>query len=370
VASVRVHLVRIQTSRQLAVSNPSLPPPLYPSPAIRRAPSPFRRLVVSIFLVVSLGASFLAIPVSSSPDHTTHRSRNPLVGSSGVASADPPTSSTSSVPAALAQMATSTAGTGIAPRLRPRTQTRIVIAGPAPTTVEPIPPTSSPVAAYGIPPSSEPPESPTTPTPDFRSICYTDGEDSAPCISAGEQAIDSARQLEGLGPIQLPANYAALTPEEQLFVLTNIERVDRGLPPYVGLVDDLNLAAIVAANSSADPVPGVMPAGTGVVAWRSNWAYDASPLHADYFWMYADGPGGTNIDCQPGAMTGCWVHRDNILWNIDPSQLAGKTLVMGAAQTMPASLAPNLSLTELFVLVTGTPAYTYTWAQAAASGAA
>jgi hypothetical protein len=368
---VRIPMGRIQASRQLAVPDPSLPPPLYPSPAIRRAASPYRCLiVVAMVFVLSLGANFLATPVSSSTDHTHPSLPETAVEPSGVAGADFPTSSTSPIPAAPAQPASPTAGTGVARRARSGTQTRIIITGPAPPTVEPAPPTTPPAAIYGIPPSSEPPESPTTPTPDFRSICYTDGENSAPCISAGTRAIDTARQREGLGPIRLPTNYAVLSPNEQVFVLTNIERVDRGLPPYGGLVDDLNLAAVVGANSSADPFPGAMPPGTDVLAWRSNWAYDASPLHADYFWMYADGPGGTNIDCQPGNMSGCWVHRDNILWNIDPTQLVGTTLVMGAAQTMPASLAPNLSLTELFALVTGTPADTYTWAQAVAAGAA
>jgi hypothetical protein len=85
--------------------------------------------------------------------------------------------------------------------------------------------------------------------------------------------------------------------------------------------------------------------------------------------MYTDGPGGTNTDCQPGNMNGCWVHRDDILWNLDPSQLVGTKLVMGAAQAWPPSLAPNSCMTELFALVTGTPAFTYTWAQAVAAGA-
>jgi hypothetical protein len=81
----------------------------------------------------------------------------------------------------------------------------------------------------------------------------------------------------------LPSDYASLRADEQLLVVTDIERVDRGLPPYVGLVDALDQAAMAGANAIVDPTPGPMPPGTAVLAWRSNWAYDASPLHADYF---------------------------------------------------------------------------------------
>ena len=68
----------------------------------------------------------------------------------------------------------------------------------------------------------------------------------------------AARAHEGLGAMVLPSDFAALTPAEQLFVLTDIERVDRGLPPVVGMVAQLDTDAqnAAAANTDPDPVVG------------------------------------------------------------------------------------------------------------------
>ena len=48
--------------------------------------------------------------------------------------------------------------------------------------------------------------------------------------------------------------------------------------------------------------------------WTSNWAGGVgSALESIYLWMYDDGPGSPNADCQAGNMSGCWGHRDDIL---------------------------------------------------------
>jgi hypothetical protein len=44
-------------------------------------------------------------------------------------------------------------------------------------------------------------------------------------------AIDNAHAQEKLPPLHLPANYYRLAPPQQQFILLNIERTDRGLPP-------------------------------------------------------------------------------------------------------------------------------------------
>ena len=44
-------------------------------------------------------------------------------------------------------------------------------------------------------------------------------------------AIDNARDLENLPPLHLPANYYHLEPPQQQFILLNLERTARGLPP-------------------------------------------------------------------------------------------------------------------------------------------
>lgn len=44
-------------------------------------------------------------------------------------------------------------------------------------------------------------------------------------------AIDNAHARENLPPLRLPANYYRLMPPQQQFILINLERTDRGLPP-------------------------------------------------------------------------------------------------------------------------------------------
>ena len=193
---------------------------------------------------------------------------------------------------------------------------------------------------------------------------------SAPCVAATLQATDGARGREGLGPLALPGDYSSLTPAEQLFVLANSERVDRGLPPALGLVDELNQDAQAGAQANTDPRPVVLPPGVGIVRWASNWAENAGALGSNYNWMYDDGPGSGNLACGSGG-GGCWGHRDNIL-GFSPSQLAasGGLLVMGAGEAAPAAAAPWMSDTELFAVITKSPAYyVYTWAQAVSAGA-
>ena len=48
-------------------------------------------------------------------------------------------------------------------------------------------------------------------------------------------SIDAARRREGVGPMVLPSNVQRLTTAEQLFIVIDLERVDRGLAPYLGL---------------------------------------------------------------------------------------------------------------------------------------
>lgn len=127
------------------------------------------------------------------------------------------------------------------------------------------------------------------------------------CTSAALKDIDSARAIEGLGPLKLPVNYATLPFDKQLVAVANAERSARGLSslsesrPY----DQLALAG---ARNDTDPIG---PPGKG---WGSNWAGGvADPVAADYLWMYDDGPDSPNGDCPQAGAPGCWGHRDNIL---------------------------------------------------------
>jgi hypothetical protein len=154
-----------------------------------------------------------------------------------------------------------------------------------------------------------------------------------PCQQAVLYAIDQARAAEGMGPLELPSYYDSLPVAVQLLVITNLERVDRGLPGFTGLSTKLDALAKAAAISNTDPNG---PPGT---AWGSNWAGgEASALLADYDWMYDDGPGSPNMDCTNATASGCWDHRRNVLSDYGPHP------AMGAAATLVSGVT---SMTEL-----------------------
>ncbi len=170
--------------------------------------------------------------------------------------------------------------------------------------------------------------------------------------------------------MNLPNNFSSLNPAEQLFVITDIERVDRGLPPFVGLVDAFDADAQGGAQGNTDPSPSAVPAGMHIIAWGSNWAENGNPLGSNYFWMYDDGPGSGNIDCTAAGQPGCWGHRDNILSLSDYQAQYGGILLMGAAEAYNTFNNQWESDATLMVLASGpTPPLAYTWAAAVAAGA-
>ena len=162
--------------------------------------------------------------------------------------------------------------------------------------------------------------------------------DSAGCISSALSDIDAARAAEGVGAIQLPGDFASLSVPQQVLVVTNLERVDRGLPPVAGLAADLDATAASAAAADQDPMLDHFN-GTELA---SNWAGGiSSTLLADFMWMYDDGPGSGNLDCQQAGDSGCWGHRDNMLYHFD------NPVAMGVGYDANTTYGP--SLTELFI---------------------
>lgn len=131
-------------------------------------------------------------------------------------------------------------------------------------------------------------------------------------LGSGDLAgIDACRALENVGPLKLPSNWSALTTVEQGFVLIDLERVNRGLAPIVGLSPALNALASDGASSESDPS---FPSG-GFTGGGAIWAQVPSVLAADHLWMYDDGVGANNVDCSASGDSGCWGHRDIILWD-------------------------------------------------------
>lgn len=142
---------------------------------------------------------------------------------------------------------------------------------------------------------------------------------TAACLTGAVGDFNTARAKEGLGALTLPSNFASLSNWQQMLVLTNLDRVARGLQPIAGLNTTLNSIATAGANSSSDPAfPSWAKSG------GSNWASTVNTAWSEFLWMYYDGYGATNGDCTSATATGCWGHRRNILATLQ------EPVVMGA----------------------------------------
>ena len=157
------------------------------------------------------------------------------------------------------------------------------------------------------------------------------------CVTSALADLNAARAAEGTGPMQLPGDFGTLSVPQQLLVLSNLERVDRGLAPVIGLSGPLDQDALTGAQNDADPQPTQFNGNAATSNWEGGYG---SPLEADFVWMYDDGLGSGNVDCTPSDQTGCWGHRHDILWPFDAP------VVMGAADAQ-GQFGP--SQTELFV---------------------
>jgi len=268
-----------------------------------------------------------------------------------------------------------------------------------------------PEAILGVPPhpgavgeiaaSAPPPEGPAgilppanpsanlVPTPTVQQAidteCWSPGGDpnGSACIGSMLEAIDAAHAAEGIPPMVLPTNWYALSAPEQLFVVVDLERTERGLPPYVGLAAPLDAADQSAAAAAADPVyetafGSIQTAGFGGVWAGGAEVSGGAVLQADDAWMYQDGWGGAgateNEACTSPGAAGCWAHRDQIL-GYDPAfgytpppqgtatGLECTTCVVGAgavdrtASAFPGSLAVSFVRPQ-----NGIPPLVFTWA--------
>jgi hypothetical protein len=252
---------------------------------------------------------------------------------------------------------------------------------------------SSQVTASGILPGQNP-HANEAPSPDFRfsgschggagawhcdnpcvtaQLTFPAYSDTPACTAYVTRAIDAARANEDVRSLALPSNWTALTAREQLFVIANLERTARGLPPYLGLNAALNNEAQRAAEADTDPglAPG-FAVGTdhaGVAGFGGAWSSGFTTLGADYGWMYEDGWGGSaattpNLACTSATAPGCWAHRDELL-GYDPGFNPGvglycRTCEMGTGFAMRGGAA---SFTDLVELPHATaPRMTFTWA--------
>ena len=122
--------------------------------------------------------------------------------------------------------------------------------------------------------------------PDYTAVCADTGlDDSTPCTEAALAAINHAHALEGVRPMVLPASFTTLTVPQQLFVAVDLERVDRGLPPFLGLTTGLdeNSAARRRRCQRSSPIP----------ARRTTWTTRNGP----------GGPPTRSMRCTAGCTT-------------------------------------------------------------------
>ena len=221
------------------------------------------------------------------------------------------------------------------------------------------PPSGESETGIADPPHTEPPQ------PDYTSICASSGIDDSPgCIAAVLAAINTARAKEGVKPMVLPAAFATLAIPEQLFVVINLERVDRGLAPFVGMSAGLDANAQKGADRANDP-----PSPSNDIGDDEEWAGGSvNGLDADYGWMYDDGRGSGNLDCPRSGGPGCWGHRHGILDNFGTVG----AMVMGTAfdptgDNAASGWAGGTSMAATLAAVLHPPSsYVYTWAESTA----
>ncbi len=232
------------------------------------------------------------------------------------------------------------------------------------------------MAAASVVPPMNPAQS-LPPNPNFTdngACAYSVLDESQSCNTAALQAIDYARaSLEGMPPASFNMTaFDAMTVSQQLFVVTNLERTDRSLPPIAGLTTQLDNAAQTGAGSDTDPTLSAssLTGGARVASWGSLWAGGTSnPLGSDYYWMYDDGYNSPNASCTNSSPQTCWGHRDQILGTFSSSSTCyganASEQYMGAGYaTNSSSYGP--SFTEILVGACGAAPtdVVFTWSQA------
>lgn len=182
------------------------------------------------------------------------------------------------------------------------------------------------------------------------------------CTNFVLKAINRGHRAEGVPAMVLPTNWYRLSTQQQLFVVVDLERVDRGLPAYLGINSALNVSAQRAAVLAQDPQ---VASGFAFESMGATWAGANSVLEADYGWMYEDGWGGSisrtsNIDCTSPSASGCWGHREVILGHYTGLGCTKCELGTGYARLGRSSA----SYTDLIESPVGSaPAMNFTWAR-------
>lgn len=177
--------------------------------------------------------------------------------------------------------------------------------------------------------------------------CTGARDHSAVCLDESVALLNSGRRREHLAPLVLPANWDRLTVPQQLFVMTDLERTARGLPPDSGLARDWNAAAAAGAAAGTDPTTS----GSGAHGFESIWAGGMpNPIVAMLGLVYNDGlyrdGSSQDIGCSPSAMSTCWGHR--LIELHDTAAISCETLCAVGAAYNPKGFDGHESYAEVF----------------------
>jgi hypothetical protein len=184
-------------------------------------------------------------------------------------------------------------------------------------------------------------------------------EASAECERWAIERLDAARADLGLAAYALPSDFTGLSPDRQLLILTDLDRIAYGYTPVYGLNTNLSEAAQAGVREGRDPT--TPSAGGPWKGFGSDWA-STGALIGYYLWMYDDGYGSPNGDCTSPDAPGCWGHRKVIL---------GEAVSLPQPQLMGAAAGSAARNAGSALIISGnatTNAY-YTWAQAQKEGA-
>lgn len=154
------------------------------------------------------------------------------------------------------------------------------------------------------------------------------------CLEAGLRYLNSARARLHQPPYKLPGNFVKLAPDQQVLILTNLDRAVYHLSPIAGLTNELNGDALAGVRADNDPQPGVRGFFNDphFQYFGSNWAYAYPNIVFAYgAWIYDDGLGSPNGDCTLKAKQGCWGHRHNVLLELPKEFSLGGPTAMGVA---------------------------------------
>lgn len=203
------------------------------------------------------------------------------------------------------------------------------------------------------------PAATTAPSQQFIAAC--DGMAATPsanqaCDGVAIPEFNSARAKEGVKPLVLPEDFDTLSVPLQVLTITDLERVDRGLPPVPGLSSYLD--GLAQQGADAKDHPPLAPLN-GRSQETVNWAGTNSALLAAFMWMYWDGPGGGNLGCQKAGDSGCWGHRHDLMYSYDSPMAMGAGVAQGslAQEIAGGDTADPIDVTPTWADISGTLTY-------------